>query len=194
LNKLSNVRMGDTLWMIRKGVSVPIKLVCPACRGTGFLESVVVACFNCDGAEFVTKDVPTYEVVGSVRVSAVGFPLGQDEPVIEVLRPPLYLLSAYKGDIRTLCEDYWEDFDKGKSHAGAYRVVVRDLNMLAATFDEAIDQANEITNFNIQDACDKEKTMLYDRPEDIFRQTAVTQAKADTVEIFKETEIEPALC
>lgn len=187
---------GEVYWLIRESYTrTPIKLVCPSCRGNGFTSSVLYPCSNCSGKEFIRKQVTTYEVVGSVKIRSISYQLGEDEsPTVEVLRPPLYLLSTYENDVVKMCEDYWEDFEKGRTHAGAYAHVVKDVKMLCPSYEAAVERANDLTNYNIQDACDQEKTVLYDRPEDVFRQTAVGQAKADSVEIFKETEIEKVLC
>lgn len=188
-------RPGDMLWLIREGPKISVKLVCPECRGNGFTYDVMIPCSTCSGHEFTRSQVQTYEVVGSVKVHKVTYPTGFDElPLVEVLRPPLYLLATYENDVVQMCEDYWEDFEKGRIHAGAYLQIVKDMKMLHTSYEEAVNAANELTNYNIQDACDVERTMLYDRPEDVFKATAVGQAKADSVEIFKETKIENVLC
>lgn len=191
---IQDVKPGDQVWLIRKGLSVGIKLVCPDCRGVGFAGDIMIPCNTCDGYEYIRKEVPTFEVVGAVKVRSVTHTGEHDDPVVEILRPPLFLLDAYGNNVIEMCKDYWDDFEKGRSHAGAYPQTIRDLSHLTLTYEEAVERANELTNYHIQDACDQEKTVLYDRPEDVFRQTAVGQAQADTVEIFKETAIEEALC
>lgn len=187
---------GEYVWLIRKGKSVNIKLLCPSCQGVGFLGSVMAPCDECAGSEYITQEIPTFEVVGAVRVRMVTWSEkdGEFYPSVEILRPPLYLLDAYSNNVIEMCKDYWDDWESGMSNAGAYAQTITDMDLLCKTYEEALEIAADRTNWHIQDACDLQKTVLYDKPEEVFKQTEVTQAQADSVEIFKEAEIEDALC
>ena len=189
-----DVKIGDKLWVLRSGISRMIKLTCPSCRGTGCAGDYMIPCSRCAGMSYIVRDSITVEIMSQVRIEDIQVFHHSSQGTtrkFSVLRPPLYLLDAYSNNLQQMCRDYWDDFEKGAAHASAYKSLVDDGNMVFMTYDEAMEQAKLLNNWNIQDICDKEKTTLYDPAETPFDE--VDTASADSVTIFKVTKIEEAL-
>jgi len=187
------VKEGDFLWLLKEGTRAGFKLLCSHCRGAGTLDELTKPCYYCVGKGHVTSFLPFIEILGSVKVEACKYDPTTGRAHLSVLRPPLYLLDVYKGDIVDLCKDYWEDHDKGRSCSGAYRVGVSDSPLLHRTLEEAKSAVYEMNMKIINDACDQEKTEPFEDPDDALARIA-RYATSDSVSIYKETAIEDALC
>lgn len=188
----SGIKEGQFLWMLKIGEPVGVKLMCPYCRGVGSTDDVTRPCLSCAGQGHVTKFLPFFTLLGSVKVESFTYVPVDGSLHLTVLRPPLYLLSVYDDDLVKLCNDYWDDHEKGRVCAGAYRVGVQDGVMLYLTLSDALDGARRMNSKLIEDLCDDEKTEPKEDMDAILNQVS-SQTTPDSVAVFANAEIEEAL-
>jgi hypothetical protein len=186
------IKEGQFLWMLKVGVPTGTKLVCPHCRGVGTTDDVTRPCLQCVGQGHITRFLSFVTLLGSVKVESFTYGPMDGSLHLSVLRPPLYLLSAYDGDLVKLCSDYWEDNENGRVCAGAYRVGIKDSDMLYPTLFEALAGARKMNSKLIEEACDDEKTETKEDTDEILNQVT-GQTASDSVAVFAHAEIEEAL-